>query len=143
METDTIYARGLVKQFKTRRSAVTAVNGVDLQVRRGETFGLIGPDGAGKTTTTRVILGLLRRTAGESSILGYDSMRDTYAIRERVGYIAQQFALPPDMTVMENMRFFANVQGVSREEQQKRIPDLLEFAGLSRFTDRMAGRLSG
>jgi len=143
VETDTIYARGLVKQFKTRRSAVTAVNGVDLQVRRGETFGLIGPDGAGKTTTTRVILGLLRRTAGESSILGYDSMRDTYAIRERVGYIAQQFALPPDMTVMENMRFFANVQGVSREEQQKRIPELLEFAGLSRFTDRMAGRLSG
>lgn len=139
----TIFTQGLVKRFKTRRGAVTAVDGVTLQVRRGETYGLIGPDGAGKTTTTRTILGLLTRTAGESSILGYDSMRDTYKIRERVGYIAQQFALPPDMTVMENMRFFAQVQGVSRDDQRRRIPELLEFAGLSDFTKRLAGRLSG
>jgi ABC-2 type transport system ATP-binding protein len=139
----TIWTQGLVKQFKTRSGAVCAVDGVDLQVRRGETFGLIGPDGAGKTTTIRVILGLLSRTAGESNVLGYDSMRDTYAIRERVGYIAQQFALPRDMTVMENMRFFARVQGVSRKEQRRRIPELLEFAGLSEFTDRLAGQLSG
>lgn len=139
----TISAQGLVKRFKTRHGPVTAVDGVDLQVRQGETFGLIGPDGAGKTTAIRVILGLLRRTAGESSILGYDSMRDTYAIRERVGYIAQQFTLPPDLSVMENMRFFADVQGVSRRDQRQRIPDLLDFAGLSRFTDRLSGRLSG
>ena len=139
----TIFTQDLVKQFKTRRGAVTAVDGVTLQVRRSETYGLIGPDGAGKTTTTRVILGLLKRTAGESRILGYDSMRDTYDIRERVGYIAQQFALPGDLTVMENMRFFANVQGVSREEQQKRIPELLEFAGLSEFTNRLGDQLSG
>jgi ABC-2 type transport system ATP-binding protein len=122
---------------------VTAVNGMDLLVRRGETFGLIGPDGAGKTTTTRVILGLLKRSGGQSSILGFDSMRDTYAIRERVGYIAQQFALPRDMTVMENLRFFADVRGVSRREQRRRLPELLEFAGLSRFTGRLAGQLSG
>ena len=139
----TIQTKDLVKQFKTRQGNVTAIDGVTLQVRRGETYGLIGPDGAGKTTTTRVILGLLRRTAGESRIMGYDSMRDTYAIRERVGYIAQQFSLPPDMTVMENMRFFANVQGVSPEEQKHRIPELLEFAGLTTFTKRLAGRLSG
>jgi ABC-2 type transport system ATP-binding protein len=139
----TISAQGLVKRFKTRRGVVTAVNGMDLQVGRGETFGLIGPDGAGKTTTVRVILGLLRRTAGESGILGYDSMRDIFAIRERVGYIAQQFALPADMTVAENMRFFAAVQGVSQREQRRRIPELLEFAGLSRFTGRLAGQLSG
>jgi len=139
----TISTRDLVKRFKTRRGAVTAVDGVTLQVRRGETYGLIGPDGAGKTTTTRVILGLLKRTAGESRILGYDSMRDTYDIRERVGYIAQQFALPGDLTVMENMRFFANVQGVSQEEQRRRIPELLEFAGLSEFTGRLGSQLSG
>ncbi len=139
----TIRTRDLVKQFKTRSGVVTAVDGVTLQVRRGETYGLIGPDGAGKTTTTRVILGLLRRTAGESSILGFDSMRDTYAIRERVGYIAQQFSLPPDLTVMENMRFFANVQGVPPAQQKRRIGELLEFAGLSQFTRRLAGRLSG
>jgi ABC-2 type transport system ATP-binding protein len=139
----TISAQGLVKQFRTRSGTVTAVSGVDLHVARGETFGLLGPDGAGKTTAIRVILGLLTRTAGESSILGYDSMRDAYAIRERVGYIAQQFTLPPDMTVMENMRFFADVQGVSRRDQRQRIPDLLEFAGLSRYTGRPAGKLSG
>ncbi len=139
----TISTKGLVKQFKTQTGRVTAVNDVKLKVLRGETFGLIGPDGAGKTTMTRVILGLLSRTAGESSILGYDSMRDPYKIRERVGYIAQQFALPGDLTVMENMRFFAKVQGVSREEQRRRIPELLEFAGLSQFTGRLGKRLSG
>ncbi len=96
MDTEiTIRTTNLVKRFHTRQGDVTAVDGVTLQVRRGETYGLIGPDGAGKTTTTRVILGLLRRTAGESQILGFDSMRDAYEIRHRVGYIAQQFALPP------------------------------------------------
>jgi ABC-2 type transport system ATP-binding protein len=139
----TIYTQDLGKVFKTKRGTVTAVNGVTLQVRRGETYGLIGPDGAGKTTTTRVILGLLTRTAGESRILGYDSMRDTYEIRERVGYIAQQFALPGDLTVMENMRFFANVQGVSAKDQRRRIPELLEFAGLSGFANRLGSQLSG
>jgi ABC-2 type transport system ATP-binding protein len=139
----TIQTQDLSKQFKTKTGVVHAVNGVTLQVRQGETYGLIGPDGAGKTTTIRVILGLLRRSGGQSTILGYDSMRDTYAIRERVGYIAQQFALPPDMTVMENMRFFANVHGVSSRKQRARVPELLEFAGLSRFTGRLAGRLSG
>jgi ABC-2 type transport system ATP-binding protein len=142
-ENVTIQTKDLCKQFKTKTGIVHAVDGVTLQVRHGETYGLIGPDGAGKTTTVRVILGLLRRSGGQSTILGYDSMRDTYAIRERVGYIAQQFALPPDMTVMENMQFFANVHGVRRKEQRQRIPELLEFAGLSRFTGRLAGRLSG
>ncbi len=139
----TVLTRDLVKRFETRSGVVTAVDRVTLQVRRGETYGLIGPDGAGKTTTTRVILGLLKRSGGESRILGYDSMRDTYEIRERVGYIAQQFALPADLTVLENMRFFANVHGVSREKQRQRIPELLEFAGSSDFTKRLAGRLSG
>ena len=139
----TIYTQDLVKEFKTKRGTVLAVNGITLQVRRGETYGLIGPDGAGKTTTIRVILGLLTRTGGESRILGYDSMHDTYEIRERVGYIAQQFALPGDLTVMENMRFFANVQGVSAEDQRRRIPELLEFAGLSGFASRLGSQLSG
>jgi len=139
----TISTKNLVKQFETKSGIVKAVDGVTLQVRRGETYGLIGPDGAGKTTTTRIILGLLTRTAGESHILDYDSMRDTYEIRERVGYIAQQFALPPDLTVMENMRFFADIQSVTQKDQRKRIPELLEFAGLDDFTGRLAGRLSG
>ena len=138
-----IACRGLVKRFDTRRGSVTAVDGLNLAVWPEETFGLIGPDGAGKTTTIRVILGLLTRTAGHSLILGYDSMAEPFAIRQRVGYIAQQFALPQDMSVMENMRFFARVYGVSRADQRRRIAELLDFAGLGGFTDRLAGRLSG
>ncbi|MGC9400233.1 MAG: ATP-binding cassette domain-containing protein [Anaerolineae bacterium] len=139
----TIMTQDLVKVFHTRHGEVRAVDGVTLQVRRGETYGLIGPDGAGKTTTTRLLLGLLTRTAGESRVLGFDSMHDTYAIRERVGYIAQQFTLPPDLTVLENLRFFADVQGVDPQTQRERIPALLEFAGLQEFSDRIAGHLSG
>jgi ABC-2 type transport system ATP-binding protein len=144
VETDVaISAQNLVKRFRSRRGVITAVDRVSLEVRKGETFGLIGPDGAGKSTTTRVLLGLLRRDAGQSSVLGYDSMGSVYAIRERSGYIAQTFALPGDMTVLENMRFFANLHGIAAEEQRERIAALLEFAGLSEFTSRPAGRLSG
>lgn len=138
-----ISANKLVKQFKNAKGTVTAVDQLTLQVAPGETYGLIGPDGAGKTTATRVILGLLTRTSGASQILGFDSMQDTYAIRERVGYIAQQNVLPADLTVLENMRFFAGVQAMSEAEQKKRIPELLAFAGLTAFTNRLAGRLSG
>ncbi|MFN8492951.1 MAG: ABC transporter ATP-binding protein [Caldilineaceae bacterium] len=138
-----ISANKLVKQFKSDKGVVTAVDQLTLQVTLGETYGLIGPDGAGKTTATRVILGLLTRTSGASQILGFDSMQDTYAIRERVGYIAQQNVLPADLTVLENMRFFAGVQAMGETEQKKRIPELLAFAGLTAFTNRLAGRLSG
>ena len=138
-----ISTQALVKRFKGRCGLVTAVDAVSLEVKRGETFGLIGPDGAGKSTTTRVILGLLSRDGGTSSVLGYDSMRDVYAIRERSGYIAQQFALPADMTVLENMRFFADLHGIPRKEQKASIAELLKFAGLTEFTSRPAGRLSG
>jgi ABC-2 type transport system ATP-binding protein len=138
-----ISTQGLVKEFNTAAGKLTAVEQLSLKVGRGETFGLIGPDGAGKTTTIRVILGLLRRSAGESRVLGFDPMRDMYQIREQVGYIAQQFSLPADLTVMENMLFFANLQGVKKERQKERIDELLAFAGLSDFTGRLAGKLSG
>jgi ABC-2 type transport system ATP-binding protein len=138
-----ISAKDLVKQFKSSKGWLTAIDNLSLQAKAGETYGLIGPDGAGKTTTIRVVLGLLTRTKGESSILGLDSMRDTYQIRERIGYIAQQFVLPADLTVMENMLFFAKIQGVASDQQKKRIPELLAFAGLTNFTGRLAGQLSG
>jgi drug efflux transport system ATP-binding protein len=138
-----IYTQALAKSYETRSGGVTAVAGVDLAVDHGETFGLIGPDGAGKTTLVRVLLGLLARTGGISRVLGYDSMTQPYAIRERTGYIAQRFALPGDMTVLENLRFFAGVHCVRRQDQRRRIPELLEFAGLTQFTGRLAGRLSG
>jgi ABC-2 type transport system ATP-binding protein len=143
MTTPAIEIQNLVKEFKTPTGVLTAVDRLSLQVAPGETYGLIGPDGAGKSTTTRVILGLLTRSGGESRVLGFDSMKDMYQIRERVGYIAQQFSLPPNLTVLENMRFFASLQLVSAEQQKKRIPELLTFSGLSDFTNRLAGKLSG
>jgi ABC-2 type transport system ATP-binding protein len=138
-----ISAEGLVKRFKSRGRSITAVDGISLQVMRGQTFGLIGPDGAGKSTTTRVILGLLSRDAGQSSVLGFDSMREVYSIRENSGYIAQQFTLPGDMTVLENLRFFADLHGIPTNQQRQAITELLKFAGLTEFTSRPAGRLSG
>lgn len=122
---------------------MTAVDHLTLDVRQGETFGLIGPDGAGKSTTLRVILGLLARSEGQSSILGYDSMRNVYDIRQQAGYVAQQFVLPADLTVYENMRFFADIHEIHAEDQRKRIPALLAFAGLEEFRNRPAGKLSG
>ncbi|HEX9117363.1 MAG TPA: ABC transporter ATP-binding protein [Anaerolineae bacterium] len=138
-----ILTEGLTKDFTTRGGTIRAVDGVDLAVEPGETFGLIGPDGAGKTTLTRVLLGLLARSGGTSSVLGHDSMNDPYEIRERTGYIAQRFALPGDLTVLENLRFFADVHSVSLADRRRRIPELLAFAGLTEFTGRLAGRLSG
>ncbi|MGA2110902.1 MAG: ABC transporter ATP-binding protein [Anaerolineales bacterium] len=138
-----ILAQSLTKRFRARRGETLAVDHISLEVNPGETFGLIGPDGAGKSTTTRVILGLLRRDEGQSSILGFDSMREVYEIRERVGYVAQQFALPGDLTVIENLRFFADLHGLSSPQQKKRIPELLRFAGLTEFAARPAARLSG
>lgn len=138
-----LVAQGLSKRFRSAEGWNTAVDHLSFAVNLGETYGLIGPDGAGKTTTVRLLLGLLSRTEGQSSILGFDSMKQTYQIRERVGYLAQQFVLPADLTVMENMCFFANVQGLTGGEQQKRIPELLAFAGLTAFTGRLARQLSG
>ncbi len=138
-----ISAQEMVKRFKVRGATVCAVDHISLEVKRGETFGLIGPDGAGKSTTIRVILGLLRRDEGRSSVLGFDSMRDVYSIREHSGYIAQQFTLPADLTVMENLRFFADLHGIPKNQQKHNLAELLKFAGLSEFTSRPAGRLSG
>jgi ABC-2 type transport system ATP-binding protein len=144
METQlAISTQALVKRFKTRSGYLTAVDNLTLEVKQGETFGLIGPDGAGKSTTVRTILGLLACTEGQSSVLGFDSMRDIYHIREKAGYIAQQFALPADLTVLENIRFFADIHEISVQEQRKQIPALLEFAGLEEFKNRPAGKLSG
>ena len=138
-----ISTNSLVKRFKTSKGPITAVDHLSLEVKQGETFGLIGPDGAGKSTTLRVILGLLARSEGQSSVLGYDSMRNVYDIRQLAGYIAQQFVLPADLTVYENMRFFADVHEIRTQDQRKRIPALLAFAGLEEFKNRPAGQLSG
>lgn len=144
-EEHVIRAIELRKAFHSRQQGglVWAVNGISLAIRRGETFGLIGPDGAGKTTLMRLLAGLMRPTSGRAEVCGYDTVRQGLRVKERIGYMAQQFSLYGDLSVLENLCFFAKVYGVEEAARRERVPRLLDFAGLSRFQDRRAARLSG
>lgn len=140
-----IEAHGLCKSFHSRQKngLVRAVDGVDLGVRRGETFGLLGADGAGKTTTLRLLNGLLRPDRGEARVAGFDTVKEFHQIHKRAGYMPQQFALYGDMSVRENLAFFARVHGLTQAQQEERIPRLLRFARLEPFQNRLAAQLSG
>jgi len=129
--------RGLVRRF----GATTAVDGIDLDVARGETFGLIGPDGAGKTTTLRSILGLLAPSSGVVRTLGVDPTAQRRRLSRRVGYLAQSFSLYGDLSIAENIAFFAAVFGV--RGWRARRDELLDLLRLTPFRDRLAERLSG
>ena len=121
--------------------AVEAVRSLDLSVREGEMFGLVGPDGAGKTTTIRMLCGLLTPSAGGASVLGYDLVRQPGEIKNRIGYLSQKFSLYGDLTVDENIEFFAEIHLV--REFRRRREELLEFTRLTPFRGRLAERLSG
>ncbi len=134
-----IETHALSKQFKK----VTAVDGLDLDIRRGEIFGLLGPDGAGKTTTIRMLCAIMNPSDGSARVAGFDTVKQPEEIKKRIGYMAQQFSLYGDLTVMENIVFFADVFQVSRADRQERIPKLLRFARLTEFHSRRAAHLSG
>ena len=124
-----------------RYGATTALDRVSLEVRAGEMFGLIGSDGAGKTTAIRVMCGLLRPDAGEVRVLGRDPVREHRQTTERVGYLSQRFSLYGDLTVDENVAFFAEVHGLRRYRERR--DQLLEMTQLAPFRRRLADRLSG
>jgi len=132
-----VETRGLSKRFES----VEAVRSLDLAVREGEMFCLVGPDGAGKTTTIRMLCGLLAPTAGEASVLGYDVVRQGGEIKNRIGYLSQRFSLYGDLTVDENIEFFAEIHLV--RDFRKRREELLDFTRLAPFRKRLAERLSG
>ncbi|MGC9467841.1 MAG: ATP-binding cassette domain-containing protein [Anaerolineae bacterium] len=121
----------------------TAVRDLEVMIQPGELFGLVGPDGAGKTTTLRLLAGILRPTEGSATVAGYDVRTHPEAIKHRIGYMAQQFSLYGDLTVMENLQFFADIYGVSPSDREARIPRLLAFARLEDFRQRRASQLSG
>jgi len=124
-----------------RYGATEALIAVTLDVQRGEMFGLIGSDGAGKTTAIRLMCGLLRPDAGAIRVLGHDPVREHRAVTERVGYLSQRFSLYGDLTIDENIAFFAEIHGV-RDYRQRR-DQLLEMTQLTSFRARLADRLSG
>jgi ABC-2 type transport system ATP-binding protein len=121
----------------------TAVDGVTLNIRRGEVCGFLGPNGAGKTTTIRVLLGLLRPTSGHASVLGYDIVRQSERIRRNVGYMSQRFSLYPDLTVNESLDFYGRTYGVLGERLQQRKRFVVEMAGLEGRERVLARNLSG
>ena len=128
-------------QVVKRYGSTDALSGLTLDVRRGEMFGLIGPDGAGKTTTIRLMCGLLHADGGQVRVLGQDPTRDHRRIAERVGYLSQRFSLYGDLTIDENIAFFAEIHGVG--DYQARRNRLLDITQLTPFRGRLAERLSG
>ncbi|MBF0550143.1 MAG: ABC transporter ATP-binding protein [Deltaproteobacteria bacterium] len=136
-ESTIIDVQGLVKRFGHK----TVVNGVSLKVKRGEIYGFLGPNGSGKTTTIRMLCGLLRPDGGSGVCLGWDIIRESTQIKFQVGYMAQRFSLYEDLTVKENLDFIANLYGIrSRREAVDRA---IERIRLERFSNQLAGTLSG
>jgi ABC-2 type transport system ATP-binding protein len=134
-----IEAQALHKSF----GATRAVDGVSLNVQAGEAYGLVGPDGAGKTTTLRLLVGALSPDSGAATVGGYDVQHQTEQARAGLGYLAQRFSLYGDLTTFENLQFFGEVRGVRGAAFHKRAAELLTFVGLTGFEKRRADQLSG
>jgi ABC-2 type transport system ATP-binding protein len=139
MEEAIIRTKDLTRRF----DALTAVDHLNLAIPRGEIFGLVGPDGAGKTTTLRVLCGLLDPSEGQAWVAGHDVARDPQAVKDRIGYMAQRFGLYVDLTVDENMEFYADLFGIPVAERQRLLPELLRMTRMEPFRNRQAGKLSG
>ena len=129
--------RSVSKKF----GEITAVDSLSMDVRKGEMFALVGPDGAGKTTTIRMLCGITEPTEGELFVLGYNVKEKGDEVRKRIGYLSQKFSLYGDLTIDENIEFFAEIHGV--QDYRRRRNELLEFTRLTNFRDRLAEKLSG
>ncbi len=134
-----IRAAGLTRRFRE----LTAVGNLEFEVPRGELFGIVGPDGAGKTTTLRMLAGVLRPTDGDALVRGISVRKDPEKLKAFTAYMPQRFGLYEDLTVIENLRFYADLYRVPRGERAQRMERLFEFSGLAPFRDRLAGKLSG
>jgi ABC-2 type transport system ATP-binding protein len=134
-----IETRALTRDFKRTR----AVDSLSVSIPPGELFGLVGPDGAGKTTTLRLLAGLLDISAGEAHVAGCDMAGQAEEAKRMIGYMAQRFSLYGELSVAENLAFFADLYDVDRSQLQERTQELLAFAGLTEFTGRRAAHLSG
>ncbi len=139
MSESVIHASGLRRSFKD----LVAVDHLDLDVVEGEIFGLVGPDGAGKSTTMRMLTGILDPTSGSAQVAGFDVVKNSEQLKEHIGYMSQRFGLYADLTVIENINFYADIYGVSSRNRAGKIDQLLGFSNLTPFQHRLAGNLSG
>jgi ABC-2 type transport system ATP-binding protein len=133
----------VTEHLQRRFGELVAVRDVSLEVRAGEIFGVLGPNGAGKSTTIRMLCGLLEPTGGRGMVVGFDVARDAERIKERIGYMTQRFSLYEDLTVQENLAFYAGIYGVRRRERSARIEHVVESAGLGPRLRQIVGTLSG
>jgi ABC-2 type transport system ATP-binding protein len=136
---EAIRTDALTKSF----GALTAVDGLTLSVQEGELFGLVGPDGAGKTTTMRLLTSIMDPTSGDAWVAGHHVVRNAEAVKDEIGYMSQRFGLYADLSVMENVEFYADIYGVPKKGRQEKIEKLLAFSNLTPFKKRLAGNLSG
>ena len=140
MNSDTVIeTQRLRKVFGER----VALEGLNLVVHRGEVFGLLGANGSGKTTTIRMLCGLLAPTSGQARVVGYDVVHDAEKVRQRIGYMSQRFGLYEDLTVLENLRFYSGVYGLRGSAASERIAEIVEELDLGPRTRQLAGTLSG
>jgi ABC-2 type transport system ATP-binding protein len=137
--TEAVVIHGLRKVFGSR----VAVEGLELSIRRGEVFGLLGPNGSGKTTTIRMLCGLMAPTSGTATVVGHDVTREPEQVRRKIGYMSQRFGLYDDLTVAENIRFYASIYGLRGPARRERTAELLADLGLAPRADQLAGELSG
>ncbi len=124
-------------------NGVVAVDSLNIEISKGELFGLVGPDGAGKTTTMRLLAAIMDPTSGEAWVAGHSILTEGERIKEKIGYMSQRFGLYEDLTVMENILFYADLYEVPKQERPSRIERLLGFSNLTPFQERLAGKLSG
>ncbi len=132
----------LTKRYSSRKSTA-AIQDLDLEIPPGILFGLVGPDGAGKTTTLRILSSVMEPSSGRAWIAGFDAHVQAEKIRRCIGYMPQNFSLYPDLSVRENLNFFADIQHVPAAQKKSRIAEMLAFTHLEDFEDRRAGKLSG
>lgn len=135
----TIKTEKLTRKF----NSVTAVDNLDLEVKEGEIFGLVGPDGAGKTTIMRLLTGILEPTSGDAWISQFHIVKDSEKLKENIAYMSQRFGLYGDLTVIENINFYADIYCVPQKKRTEKIDQLLEFSNLKPFKNRLARNLSG
>ena len=142
--TTSIETFNLTKRYPSQsKESHPALDNYALHVEAGQLYGVVGPDGAGKTTLLRILSTVLNPTSGSAQVAGFDVLKQSEQVRSRIGYMPQAFSLYPDLSVLENLRFFADMNGVPREKQKQRIPELLEFARLTEFASRRSENLSG